>query len=103
MSKPTEGGASRGGKSTVGGGLAATGAQIIAQGSSVQGVNVSSQVHKNTSSQNVSEEMGVGISKAIGPESSFHSEISKSNMMMMMPPIPGAPPNNTMMSYGGPG
>lgn len=30
--------------------------------------------------------MGVGISKAIGPESSFQSELSKSNMMMI-PPI----------------
>ena len=40
--------------------------------------------------------MGVGISKAIGPESSFQSELSKSNMMVM-PPMP---PYNTNMTAG---
>ena len=39
--------------------------------------------------------MGVGISKAIGPESSFQSEISKSNMMVM-PPMP---PQNTYNQF----
>ena len=39
--------------------------------------------------------MGVGISKAIGPESSFQSELSKSNMMVM-PPMP---PSNLNVGY----
>ena len=45
------------------------------------------QGHKHSSNNDVTEEMGVGISKAIGPESSFQSELSKSNQMIM-PHIP---------------
>ena len=44
------------------------------------------QGQKYKSNNMVSDEMGTGISKAIGPESSFHSEVSKSNMVQM-PPI----------------
>ena len=58
------------------GGLAGVGMKVI-------------QGHKHSSNVNVTEEIGVGISKAIGPESSFQSELSKSNLLG-----PG-PPNNT--------
>ena len=55
------------------GGLAGVGMNVI-------------QGQKYKSNNMVNEEMGTGINKAIGPESSFHSEISKANMVQM-PPI----------------
>ena len=51
------------------------------------------QGHKRSSDYDVTDDMGVGISKAIGPESSFQSELSKSNMMVM-PPMPAGGYNN---------
>lgn len=67
MSKPTM----ESGKSQIGG-LAGVGLKVI-------------QGHKHSSNVNVTEEVGVGISKAIGPESSFQSELSKSNLMAGLP------------------
>ena len=69
-----------GGASAIGtGGLVTAGMKVI------KGNKYATQ----SSHQVDGEDVGVGISKAIGPESSFHSEISKSGLTMI-------PPSNTM-------